>query len=147
MFELDNSTIVLDAKYKRLFEDSQREQSTLENQTTIRMREWGRWNPNQVNEEITLQRPLTKSVGLADVYQIISYATHSQIISKHVGLVYPANTPDDTQSNPKLKNLGYAMENDSGIDVNLLTLRIDPDGIIEEASNQIFIQKIRQMLD
>ena len=80
MFELDDATIVLDAKYKRLFEDSQREQSTLENQSTIRMREWGRWNPEQVNEEITLQRPLSKSVGLADVYQIISYDVWSKIV-------------------------------------------------------------------
>ena len=147
MFELDDATIVLDAKYKRLFEDSQREQSTLENQSTIRMREWGRWNPNQINDETAQQRPLSKSVGLADVYQIISYATHREIISKHVGLVYPANTSDDSESIPNLEGLGYAMENNSGIDVNLLTLRIDPEGIIEEASNEIFIQKIKQMLD
>ena len=63
-----------------------------------------------------------------------------------MGLVYPANTPSDIESNPKLKNLGYVTENDSGIDVNLLTLRIDPEGIIEEASNQVFIQKIKQIL-
>ena len=147
MFELGDVTVVLDAKYKRLFEDSQREQSTLENQSTIRMREWGKWSPNQVNEETTLQRPLSKSVGLADVYQIISYATHSQIISKHVGLVYPANTSVDLDSNAKLKNLGYTIESNSGIDVNLLSIRIDPEGIIEEASNQVFIQKIKQMVD
>jgi 5-methylcytosine-specific restriction endonuclease McrBC regulatory subunit McrC len=147
MFELDDETVVLDAKYKQLFDDNTFEPTTRDGENIIQMKEWGRWNSTDVLEEEIKNKPLSKSVSLNDVYQIISYATHSEILSEHVGLVYPANSFEASSTTPKLMNLGHFKNHENGIDVNLLTLRIDPEGIREEAKNQIFSQKIKQLID
>ncbi len=135
----ENRTYVLDGKYKQIFDDNQPRARVEKGGDHVILQEWTKWitTEEETNDEHSESRK--KCVSSADVYQVAAYATHKDIKSDFAGLVYPCgNSEDDSDTAILIKNLGFSHESSgdsdeqNGIDVRLLTLRIDKEGIQNE---------------
>jgi hypothetical protein len=143
--EQDNRNFVLDAKYKQLFDDDQPRARVEKRGGNVILQEWTKWTTTEEESDLGEESGTSrrKRVSSADVYQVAAYATHKDIKSDFAGLVYPCgNVEDDSDTAVLIQNLGYSHESQEedekkkGIDVRLLTLRIDKEGIQNEAEGR-----------
>nr|MBC8517406.1 hypothetical protein [Euryarchaeota archaeon] len=151
--ENDNRKFVLDAKYKQLFDDDQPRACVKKRGENVILQEWTRWTTTEEDTDVDEQSGTSrrKRVSSADVYQVAAYATHKDIKSDFAGLVYPCGNAEDDSDKPVLiKNLGYSHESSedeeeqNGVDVRLLTLRIDKEGIQNEIEGRTsFLKRLK----
>ena len=150
--EQGNRNFVLDAKYKQLFDDNQPRARVEKSGDSVTLQEWTKWTTTEedTGEDGESSSSRRKRVSSADVYQVAAYATHKDIKSDFAGLVYPCGNAEDDSDKPVLiKNLGYSHESSekdgeqNGVDVRLLTLRIDKEGIRNEIEGRTsFLERL-----
>jgi len=140
------ATVVLDAKYKRMFEEAHVSSHSSQEGAVLRMVEWSKFTEGQDRVDLPASSSNTRKPNLGDQYQVVAYATHREIRTAHAGLVYPSNGQGDDIS-PKMHNLGYSTMSMHGVTVHFLALRIDLDGIRDEFQHGHFLDKLQACLD
>ena len=98
------------------------------------------------NVEIKPIEMAYRQISNADLYQVIAYASHKDIRASSVALVYPSTSNQVIEEVPHYTGLGFHPDEDHGISVYVLTIRIDPKGIKEELAGHGINQKITQIL-
>jgi len=85
-------------------------------------------------------------VSNADIYQVIAYTTHKDICASSAALVYPVSSEQQISELPYYAGLGFFNNEQSGIPVYILTIRVDRKGIISEVNGKGLLKKINQIL-
>lgn len=135
---------VIDAKYKALEFLGQTKTPRIGQDGTYHLSEYQYFNLTK-NIEIKPIEMAYKQISNADLYQVIAYATHKDIRASSVALVYPSTNNQIIGEVPHYTGLGFHSEEDQGIFVYVLTIRIDPKGIKEELAGEGLNQKIMQI--
>jgi 5-methylcytosine-specific restriction endonuclease McrBC regulatory subunit McrC len=132
-------TVVLDAKYKRMFDDLPSSGQAHLDESVLRMKEWDRFVVGLATDDVVSFGLKTHKPNLGDQYQVVAYATHRDVRTTYAGLVYPSNGEHD-DTFPRMENLGYSEDSTQGVEVFFLSLRIDFDGIQDELRNGHFLK-------
>ena len=140
------ATVVLDAKYKRMFEEAQVSPHSSREGAVLRMVEWSTFTEGQDSIDLPASSSNTRKPNLGDQYQVVAYATHRDIRTAHAGLVYPSNGQGEDAS-PTMQNLGYSITSMHGVTVHFLALRIDSEGIREEFQHGHFLTNLQACID
>ena len=136
---------VIDAKYKPLEFLGQTKTPRIDQNGTYHLIEYQYFNLTN-NIEIKPIEMAYRQISNADLYQVIAYATHKDIRASSVALVYPSTNNQVIEEIPHYTGLGFHPDEDHGIFVYVLTIRIDPKGIKEELAGHGINQKITQIL-
>jgi 5-methylcytosine-specific restriction endonuclease McrBC regulatory subunit McrC len=144
VFNSQKGKLVIDAKYKPL--DSSCDKTPricLSN--TIHLSEYQCLDLANKDEILPIDIA-NRQISNLDIYQAISYATHKFIRASAAALVYPSSRSQSPKQISSYEGLGFRYNDEFGMPVYILTIRIDQRGIQEEEAGKGIRSNIKHIV-